>query len=626
MAVATASPAPPRLFPPEPDLLNTLPDPRTPSSASSISRNDSVADSSQPDYIEEIAKLSEKLVNAINHQTNLDDILQHTRHELELTRREHELSRKEFELARNELELARQEIARLQAEAKEHADQIESGALVPKDKVDQIAAKFKANMDQTEAKCKANIDQIEAKCKADIGQIEAKCKADISQIEAKCKTDIAAEQELRVKADKAKKAMEQELECLTSDLFQEANTMVADARKEKEASDRKNDQLKNQLKDTEVLLQSQQEQLQDLKAVLEKMTSEQGDGESLTHASSNTPSSPAGPNDRMSKVFESAHFPASVGEEVLPDHPLHFSDILQPVLRIDVQAFEDFSALIKQAKAASPPPSRIASGSYGSMNVSNYAANSAQLSPTPSLTIPNRPLREGSTSPKGPVSGPILPTMRETKVFKRTLVEDIEPTLRLDIAPGVSWMVRRAVLNSMIDGSLVVEPMPPPPVKFRGPVNPCSLCGENRAGDTYARKHRFRISEDREKRPFPLCDLCLGRLRSCGDILSFLRMVSNGHWKADGDDEIKAAWEEFVRLKERMFWHRLAGGVIPVGPTQAGVQTEPAAEAAEVAEADEEKTSEAAAPEDPFHVQGELVGEPATEAHTDMTAEIGTQT
>ena len=50
--------------------------------------------------------------------------------------------------------------------------------------------------------------------------------------------------------------------------------MVAAARKETEATERKNAQLRTQLNDTELLLASQQEQLQDLKSVMEKMTSE----------------------------------------------------------------------------------------------------------------------------------------------------------------------------------------------------------------------------------------------------------------------------------------------------------------------------------------------------------------
>jgi hypothetical protein len=578
---------PPRLFPPESELLNTLPDPRTPSSASSVSRNDSVVDGSQPDYLEEISKLSEKLVNAINHQTSIDDTLQHTRHDLERTRHDRDI-------ANHELELARQEIARLQAEANQHASQIESGALIPKETVDQMDATWKAHAEQTEAKWKASMDRFEADSKAHVDQIAALAQVDVEKIQAQCLADIAVEQELRVKAEKAKKAMELELETLTSDLFTQANTMVADARKEKEASDRKNDQLKNQIRDTEVLLQSQQEQLQDLKGVLERMTSEQEEIEIAAQPSPNAPASPATQTqpDRLSKMFESAHFTVGSGEEVVPDHPLHFSHVVRPVLRTDVQAFEDFSTLIKQALAASPPPSRVASGSYGSMNVANYASNSS-LPPTPGVTSPQ--LRQGSGSPKGSAS-PALPTMRETKTFKRTLSEDIEPTLRLDIAPGVSWMVRKAVLNSMIDGSLVVEPMPPPPVKFRPTVNPCALCGEKRAGDEYRRKHRFRISEDREKRPFPLCDLCLGRLRSCGDILSFLRMVSNGHWKADGDDEVRAAWEEFARLKERMFWHRIAGGVVPVVPGQAA----PLADTAVQTVVEETDTAVQTEAEDPF--------------------------
>jgi hypothetical protein len=546
-----------------------LPDPRTPSSASSVSRNDSVVDGSQPDYLEEISKLSEKLVNAINHQTSIDDTLQHTRHDLERTRRDREL-------AHSELELARQEISRLQAEAQQHASLIETGALVPKAEVDQIEAQWRLSAEQTKVRWKETMDQTEAKFKANEDQIAAQAKADVDQIQTQCLADVAVEQDLRVKAENAKKAMELELETLTSDLFTQANTMVADARKEKEASDRKNDQLKNQLRDTEDLLQSQQEQLQDLKGVLEKMTSEQEEAESAAQPSPNAPASPATQTqpDRMSKMFESAHFAVGPSEEVVPDHPLHFAHVVRPVLRTDVQTFEDFSALIKQALAASPPPSRVASGSYGSMNIASLGSNSSMSPTLPQVATP--PLKQ-SGSPKGSASL-ALPTMRETKTFKRTLSEDIEPTLRLDIAPGVSWMVRKAVLNSMIDGSLVVEPMPPPPVKFRPTVNPCALCGEKRAGELYRRKHRFRISEDREKRPFPLCDLCLGRLRSCGDILSFLRMVSNGHWKADGEDEVRAAWEEFVRLKERMFWHRNSGGVVPVVPGQAAPLADAAAQ------------------------------------------------
>jgi hypothetical protein len=338
---------------------------------------------------------------------------------------------------------------------------------------------------------------------------------------------------------------------LTSALFEEANTMVANERREREGAEKKIDHQNAKINDLEVLLQVQQAQLHDLKAVMEKLSSEKGENESIS--SPRAPSSPATPT-RLSRVLDSTHIATSNPNDHTPENPLHYSWLLQPVFRTDVQAFEDFRMVLKAARAASPPASRVSSGSYGSLG--------ALSQNTPTQAPP--PLPPRTASPRSSLSMPPLPLLRETKMFKRVLVEDIEPTLRLDIAPGVSWMTRRYVLSALIDGSMVVEPTPSPPVKFRGPVYACALCGENRVGEEYARKHRFRISEDREKKPFPLCDLCLGRLRGCGDLLSFMRMVSNGHYKADRDDEVVGAWEEFTRLREKMFWHRISGGVVPV--------------------------------------------------------------
>jgi hypothetical protein len=40
-------------------------------------------------------------------------------------------------------------------------------------------------------------------------------------------------------------------------------------------------------------------------------------------------------------------------------------------------------------------------------------------------------------------------------------------------------------------------------------------------------------------------------------------MVAAGHWRAETEEEKKTAWEESVRLRERMFWTRVGGGVVP---------------------------------------------------------------
>ena len=61
--------------------------------------------------------LSTKLINAINYQTNLDDSLQQSRHELEAARRR---------------------IAQLEQDAQTHQSMISSGALVRKPQVDTL--------------------------------------------------------------------------------------------------------------------------------------------------------------------------------------------------------------------------------------------------------------------------------------------------------------------------------------------------------------------------------------------------------------------------------------------------------------------------------------------------------
>lgn len=69
--------------------------------------------------------LSTKLINAINHSTNLDDSLQQSRHELEA---------------------ARQRIALLEIEAKERNDAITQGVLVKKAEVDANMAQLRAEL------------------------------------------------------------------------------------------------------------------------------------------------------------------------------------------------------------------------------------------------------------------------------------------------------------------------------------------------------------------------------------------------------------------------------------------------------------------------------------------------
>jgi hypothetical protein len=338
--------------------------------------------------------------------------------------------------------------------------------------------------------------------------------------------------------------------------------MVAAARKETEASDKRGEQLKQQLSDAEVLQHSLQEQLQDLKGVMEKMSSH-GDDESNILGTTTAPSTPGiTPADKMTKLLEATNLtPNTPGsEEFSPDHPLHFSHLIHPILRSDLTAFDEFQAMLRTVPK-SAPSSRVSSGNYSSLNVLGLGSltNSSTTSLPSSIKSPNN----GNNSPRDQVASQALTNLKDEKFYKRALAEDIEPTLRLDIAPGLSWMARRTVVSSITAGSLVVEPNPPSNSRFRAPILPCSLCGESRKEEKYARKYRFKTADNEDSQRYPLCDWCLGRVRATCDYIGFLRMIAAGHWRAETDDEKKNAWEESVRLRERMFWNRIGGGVVP---------------------------------------------------------------
>ena len=158
MATVTAAPGIPCLRSPDADLMSTIPDPRSRSATPNLPRSGSVTPSQHPDLSSEVAALSNKLINAINHQTSLDDSLAATRHELELSN---------------------DRIRQLETLAREHADMMAQGVLVRRKDVE----------DET----------------------------------TQLMTRLAEEKRQRGAAERDKKNIEQELEVLTTALFEEAN-------------------------------------------------------------------------------------------------------------------------------------------------------------------------------------------------------------------------------------------------------------------------------------------------------------------------------------------------------------------------------------------------------------------
>lgn len=96
------------------ETLSTLPDPKSPLTSPEISRSNSVSPH-HPELSNEVAALSNKLIHAINHQTDLDDTLNATRHELEA---------------------AQDRIRKLDIQVKDHQSLVANGILVRQSNVE----------------------------------------------------------------------------------------------------------------------------------------------------------------------------------------------------------------------------------------------------------------------------------------------------------------------------------------------------------------------------------------------------------------------------------------------------------------------------------------------------------
>ena len=157
--MTTFTKAPGVIAPPVPsnDALNTISDPRTPLTPPDLMRSNS-ASPHHPELSNEVAALSNKLIHAINHQTDLDDTLSDTRHQLEA---------------------AKERVRDLEKSEQEHKSMVENRLLV----------KW----------------------------------ADVEQDGLRLRMNLADERKRRVQAENDRKSIEQELENLTTALFEEAN-------------------------------------------------------------------------------------------------------------------------------------------------------------------------------------------------------------------------------------------------------------------------------------------------------------------------------------------------------------------------------------------------------------------
>ncbi|RMD42558.1 hypothetical protein DV735_g2521, partial [Chaetothyriales sp. CBS 134920] len=448
------------------------------------------------DANDELSVLSDKLIRAIEHSNSLEEKVTDTR---------------------RELEASKARIAQLEAEAREWEEwksNRKAGYLSPRD-AELLRKKAQAELDE-----------------------ERKQKAVVLQ---------------------EKRGIESELETLTASLFNEANKMVAAANEQKAIVEKKNQQLRDQIKDGEAVIASQNEQLAELKTLMMQIKPDtRADLDSPRH--SLAPSSPdlRRPDADLARLLEAMNLsPVSADHAEIPPSPAtSLTHLVRPSCRTDLPAYEDFKTLLATVNTRSHNPShnpsRAGSGSYAGI-ATGLGLMSATSSPNLVHTLP-KPSEIPSHLPSqfSPPPDQKSPgSVKDNRFFKRVIVEDIEPTLRLDLSPSISWLNRRAILAALAESTLLVEPIPEASQKLYGRYTPCAMCGEARKTGQNPRTHAMRVHEGESATKWPICGLCLEKVRAVCDLIAYIKMIREGIVKcADAKDE-EEAWEELIRMRER---------------------------------------------------------------------------
>lgn len=347
------------------------------------------------------------------------------------------------------------------------------------------------------------------------------------------KNHLTEETKLRNEAEEMVKQLEGEVEDLTASLFAEANNMVADARREKHTTEILNRKLLEAVKEKDNALETLKAQLKHMKRLVEKM---EPDSASIYSSSNQIYSVGTSDNDNMS--IKKTPTSTSFQSEIVTAPSVIYSPNISAV-RYDLNLYTEFLkfiALLPSCKS-------------------------------------------------------IRDTANESKLLRRLNNDEISPILKIDSAPGIGLWTRKTLLNAMIDGLVVTEPLTgltetfqfgyasPSLNKLSDEIFPssnkpsdgklsssakssedkphglfkvkddsaplawresCALCGECRNDNlVHARMHDLKVQTKETngklvvQNSYPLCLWCVSRVRQTCDIYAFLRSLKLGNWNLE---------------------------------------------------------------------------------------------
>ncbi|CAD6885423.1 unnamed protein product [Tilletia laevis] len=361
-------------------------------------------------------------------------------------------------------------------------------------------------------------------------------KAHVTSEMSKLMERVIEETAQRGKAESDKEKIEHELDELSASLFNEANKMVAVERLARARAEEKSNHLERSLKDTEALMLEQRKILSSLQSQADERRAADGSGDADTARGQNSASASAAasPSPTLRELAPSrALTRALTSANVFGGNSSSFGPYPTLLLLTNTVPYHEFLAFVtflrKQRQSLAPFYNyplypKGTSGAGVDASADSSSSSNAVMAPNP-LMSGGLGLSSGlagalgshgssanlaagySREPTSPFAAaglsrhrdyPSLPSNCESMVsvpnqisniafLKRAQEEDSEPALRLDLAPALSWLSRRSVQSSILDGSLVIEPVFPgsqhideQAIRIQNanlPPAACALCG-----------------------------------------------------------------------------------------------------------------------------------------------------
>lgn len=295
---------------------------------------------------------------------------------------------------------------------------------------------------------------------------------------------VLEETKSRESADLARTTLETEIDNLTSTLFTEANRMVAVERIARARAEEKMsrvedstgdmagvlEELQGTLREKVELLDERDKELEELKTRLEEIALK-----TILPVQAGDPLYSDG--DIVTAAVSTSHLNSPL-LAAFSSHHLALAE--SPQLSTSTLPYQEFIAFITYLRAlrlsilARPPvetPGLMQSYTAATGNRSlSFGITSSSPASTREAEI------NGPTLAPAQIMSPYLPLSSHLSqpFLKRCVEEDSEPSLRLDLAPGLGFISRRQVSTAVIDGTILIEPA------FGGSVLPsttCCLCG-----------------------------------------------------------------------------------------------------------------------------------------------------